>query len=419
MRIACALLGVALLGASEALQPIAGLGHARAQRIDSIDLAAEHERVHAVYVVQGGASVPDRLEYIRSDRPGAGWTPPLLVASVPIDSVRVAVVGGVLHVVAGQRLNHWTLPSAPAAPAAGLFDAAADRALAFEAAGSDAALWVAVIAGTTIGRAAQTPLELRVIRVGPGGERHSTVVGRFAPSVFSQVSPAMVIDGATVRVCAALNLESHVNSGGVDAISAAARIVYSESHDAGRTWTPVTDVVPPGRFSSVSGIALDGPGRTIYVSSFGIFRSDFRSGGWRDPVQIAPYRTSIAIGSERSGDVAVSGGIVAWIDGRFTRSDRRWWNPLGGFPWSDDDPLWSNNDVFSMRTADAGNASPTRLTGDETYAAALRLRTDGGRVLAAWAGRTHVSKRLADSPDPPAVFVAEIDVQTLSARDRR
>ena len=109
-----------------------------------------------------------------------------------------------------------------------------------------------------------------------------------------------------------------------------------------------------------------------------------------------------------------SRGRLVWIDTRFRKTDRHWWNPLGGVPWSDE-PDWKNNDVLSVAVSDvfalsagriqpkAGTA-PARLTEELSYASCARVRASKTRLFVLWSGRTKVGKRLDTYAQRPRLF---------------
>jgi hypothetical protein len=107
-------------------------------------------------------------------------------------------------------------------------------------------------------------------------------------------------------------------------------------------------------------------------------------------------------------------GRLVWIDTRFRKSDRHWWNPLGGVPWSDD-PDWKNNDVLTIAVSDIvalsvspvkANAliAPSRLTEQLSYANSARVRASRTRLFALWSGRSKVGKRLDTFGQKPRMF---------------
>ena len=108
-----------------------------------------------------------------------------------------------------------------------------------------------------------------------------------------------------------------------------------------------------------------------------------------------------------SGHVA-----VAWVDGRYRRSDQRWWNPLGGIPWSDN-PDWYNNDLFvatdAPQSASAAAALvPLRLTVDPSMTKDIAMVARDGRLLVFRSGRARVHKAPYDADAPPEVTQASV-----------
>lgn len=103
---------------------------------------------------------------------------------------------------------------------------------------------------------------------------------------------------------------------------------------------------------------------------------------------------------------------MAWVDARHRRSDRRWWSPLGGFPWGDN-PDWFNNDLFVATRADlpadpAATAAPVRLTPAESFTREVANAPRDGGLVVIRVGRARVRKSPEDAGAPPVVLQSQV-----------
>ena len=112
-------------------------------------------------------------------------------------------------------------------------------------------------------------------------------------------------------------------------------------------------------------------------------------------------------------------GIIAWIDSRFAETDRRWWKPLGGWPWSDQ-PDWSNNDIALMSIVDIQKSLGTgrselitqdrlqRITRPMSYADIMRVHASSNPYIVIWTGRSMVGKTKNSFGGNSEVFIVQI-----------
>ena len=412
--IVCVLVGLASCAqrpvepatASLPVSQIPGLGLGPLDDIDAADFAVSPQgEIHVVWravIRKEGAVTPEYpVLYARGEPGGPAWGRPIEVDRLG-EPPRIALAPGGAHVLFGPRLRHFVGDGrghfrelAPWVPSG------RGRARAFDVVRKGEELLVAYLLEIPAGS-----LELHVARAG-GPDR---TVARFPASFLSQPEPRLVAEGNRLHLLCAVNLPEGSEPGADEPF---ARIVFLSSPDGGATWTEPVEAARGHVAGAVALIPREGALHAFY-SAFGLWSTRSADGrNWSAPVAVAPYRTTLARGSTESGSMVGSpgpdGGFVAWIDARFRRSDRRWWNPLGGIPWSDDDPFWANNDVFALPLDGIGKAPPAtlrRLTPPLSFARSLRAAVIDGRTVLLWAGRLEVGKDPAASGRPPALFYA-------------
>jgi hypothetical protein len=331
-----------------------------------------------------------------------------------------------VHVLFGSKLRHFVTGTSQAAfrELAPLVSAGRGRALAFDVLSAGGGLVVAYLLEIPAQGSTAGALELHV--AGGAGLPDRTVA-RFPASVLRQPSPRLVVGGGRLHLLCAVNQEERrttlSNGRKVEEMAPVGAIFYLGSGDGGETWTqPVEVAGGRSRPPVVQAVELMArPGSLIAVySAFGLWAARSPDGrAWSAPVAMAPYATSLARGSTESGAVAAApgpdGSVLAWIDARFQKSDRRWWNPLGGVPWSDDNPLWANNDIFVLRLPEVEAAlagrpvAPHRLTSPLSSARSLRAgAAPEGRAILLWAGRRRVGKQPDTFHEPPVLLYVRL-----------
>lgn len=413
-------------GASFSVLQVPGLGLGPQDDIDAVDFAVDPlGTLHVVWravVKRPGSMAPEySVFYVRGEKGGEAWGRPIEIAGSSGEPPRIAFTSSTIHVLFGPKLRHFSGDGhGPFREEAPLVAAGRQRAVAFAASGAGDDLLVAYLLDVPGPAPAESALELHL--AGGAGGRPDAVVARFPGSVLRQADPRLVADGGRLHLLCALNGmgKSTVVSGGrtVEQSEPRGQLFYLRSIDGGATWTQPAEIAaaaPPPIVQAVDLVAHGGRLTALY-SAFGLWAARSADGEtWSAPVPVAPYSPSLSQGSSESGSVAAVAaadtGVLSWIDARFRESDRRWWNPLGGWPWSDADPLWANNDVFILSLPDldavlAGRpVNPRRLTPPLSFAYGLRARAaPGGRAVLVWAGRPKVGKRLDAFHQPPALF---------------
>lgn len=418
----------------------------REDNIRAVDVAiSDPGTLHVVWnvVLHGpeGTLPSYRTYYSRGDEWGTWWTAPVEVDST-IGSPRLLVDRDRIHVITGSRLRHLVKSYGDGKmwkDEGELLPAGYRRAAGFDAAIVDGTLMVVcfVRPDPPYDRAERTPKhrqQLLIIRppLLAKSKATSRVLAEFGASLSDPAYPRLLAVGRRLDLVVAVNLDEWWSEAqdGAAAVFERERVFYMGSSDGGVTWSQALEL-ETGATADASPVSGRRPieevdlirtptGLHIFLTGLGIFvirSSDGRR--WSAPLAINLYPTSLSMGEARSTSVSVAGSggneRVAWIDHRFRRSDRRAWNPLAGFPWSDDDPFWANNDVFTLKLSEVdafidtkSMVIPVRLTPPLSYARVVRVRSAAGRSVILWSGRREVGKDECSADAPPEIFFISI-----------
>ena len=424
---ACILLLAMLAGAcgkAEAPPPPAvsltdGSGLTPNDDIDGLDAATDARGdVHVVWRersnVYGGASIHARLVYRHGSGTPLHWGPRVVVAEggLAIGSAKVIVAADLVHVFAGARMHHWWWPVARGPlnnqedmlgqqdPAVGVFDA-------IETANGIMLAYLATDASDD-----QTVRGLRWSHTGPSRVFDIANIPRARSA--GRVAPQLHQFGRRLMLAWTENsLQEHWDKRiNTTAISATTTIHSTWSSDAGATWTGVRDVIT-GQPATIAALALAGKAEmpvALFATSC-LFESRLGANGWTSPLRIAGDGSNSLSGSGETSAVAAipcnDHSVVAWVDARNRLSDRRWWNPLGGFPWGDN-PDWYNNDLFIAKNAPQSSGSgpmlvSLRLTSPGSFTREIVVVEHDGQLLVFRTGRARVHKAPDDAGAAPEV----------------
>lgn len=393
----------------------AGAGLSPSDDITGLDAAvAADGSVHVVWRelldALGDYRWHDRLVYRRASGTPLRWGPRVVIADGGTDTgnPRLVATRDGMHILAGAHLHHWWLP-AGGAPTRDLGNLLADASLeagSFDAIASNDGL-VAAFAGAgpderNIGAIAWTPAGRRTpVRIAAYGRSHGASV-------------RLLRENGRLAVAWADNtlIQYRDPRDGMMAVTGQSGVRMAASPDEGKSWGPVARIAVPDT-SDIVGLAVDsGSGfPRVFYTSTALFATELRAGAWTPPMAIAKAargffqaapQASAAAATRCEGRLA-----LAWVDARHRRSDRRWWNPLGGFPWGDD-PDWDNNDLFVAtdvpRSATAAAAlEPSRLTTDLSMTKDVAIVARDGGLLVFRSGRARVRKASNDAGAPPEV----------------
>lgn len=402
--------------------------------IDAVDFAVDRDgSLHLVWRAAVGVLSPAagtvayRLLYARGERPGSvdpAWTAPIELEGRLAKPPRLVLHGGVLHIIQEEDLRHftsmdggrsWQEQPALRPPGGGIV-------LGLDVLSHGADLLLAYLI-----RPAADRLELRVLRRPASGDTSPAItVASFPGSIFTQPAPRLVAHGGQLHLLCGLNVENRrsVQSAGrtAEEVEVTGRLAALRSTDGGATWSP-----PVGIAAGTEGIKplaavelLSAGGRLhAFWSAFGLYTSRLgEDRGWSPATAVAPHRVSVSRGAYESGPVAAAaapgGAYVAWIDTRFRRSERRWWKPTGGIPWSDDNPAWAENDVLLLPLPEAAAAAgaqparPERLTPPGSLTRMLRARAGPDRLFLVWAGRPKTGKEITTSGAGPEILFTTV-----------
>jgi hypothetical protein len=104
-----------------------------------------------------------------------------------------------------------------------------------------------------------------------------------------------------------------------------------------------------------------------------------------------------------------------WIDDRYAGMDLAGYLPLplaAMILW-DDDPTWSNNDLFYAKIKDGKIRKRIRLTAPDSYVEhygkSIACGEIGGKIVVLWAGKRHIEKYLDIPAAPFEIFCKVID----------
>jgi len=395
-----------------------GSGLSPTDDIKGLDAAIDADgTVHVVWQELLGEysdSRGSRLVYRRGSGTPLHWGPRVLLAAGRSETENPQIVAtrrGV-HVFAGGQLHHWWLPvNAPIRDQGNLLGDDGPQADRFDA--------VATRDGVLIvfAKPAQSRREIYAIGWTPTGPRAPVLIAAYAHSYDARVQLLRVND-RWMAFWADNTLVDYLDpTDGRMATTGHSDVRMAESLDEGANWGPMARNAVSSK-SDIVGIAADSiaGAPAAFFASDGLYESSLRAGAWTSPLRIAGYDAGFFSGSTETSAVAATTcnghTALAWVDARYRRSDRRPWNPLGGFPWGDD-PDWDNNDLFvatdAPQSASAAAALvPLRLTVDPSMTRDIALVAREGRLLVFRSGRARVRKAPYDAGAPPELTQSSI-----------
>ena len=396
--------------AASAIDLAQSTGVTAGDRIDGLDLALDAQgNLHAVWRHTHGreGASRGRLMYRRGSGKPLRWSAPVVISTVAPGMPQVVARANGVHVFAGPRLHHWQLMEPGRVHEHGaLLDRAAPQVDAFDA----------LAAGNGISIVFRTsPLRSGLGLYG----LHWTQGGAAAPRPIAQALPssspgraAPRLHGAAGRLLA-IWTETRSSgafdaSSGVTSFQARDEILASWSTDGGVHWSPPARVAStPGSDVAAVAVADSGGSPVVFYAAHGVFSSHWQGNAWSPAAQRADHSAQSAPGATDITAVTAAScegaPAVAWADARHRRTDRRWWNPLGGAPWSDN-PDWANNDVFVIERAfarQAGGPRPQRLTQDGSYTGEIAMTARDGQLVVLHSGQARVGKSRHDANAAP------------------
>lgn len=391
--------------------------------IDGLDLVAGNNGdLHLVWQERIGTYGDRRRERIVYRRAGGKplrWSPPVAVAENRAGKPQVAVARDGVHVFAGARLHHWLLPTGGDAfvDQGALLTGEGPRANGFDAIASGDGIVIVFVAPDSID-------DQKVY-----GVRWSAA-GHTAPVAIADIPRAMPtwrlapklypLNGRLMTVWAEMgSANTFDEQTRVTTLNSAGRVHTAWSEDGGLSWEKATEVTPGSPPPSIRAVAAAGTAEAsiAFFAADGLFGSRWSRGAWTSPVRIEGYAPGSLSGSAETTAVAAAQcgkhTAVAWVDARYRRSDRRWWNPLGGIPWSDN-PDWYNNDLFVATHVDleadpdAVAIRPVRLTPAESFTSEIAIAQRDRELVVLRAGRARVRKSPGDAGAPPVILQSQI-----------
>lgn len=393
----------------------ADAGVAPSDEIDGLDLVVDARgTVHVVWRQRDANATSGRIFYRRGSGSPLRWGPPVMLATAVDGGPQVAAAPEGAHVLAGSRLRHWLVDDNGVATALGeRLAEGGQRAAGFDAIAADGGV---VVVFDAAGRRARPVLH--GLRWTPDGATGVLSIDSAAgASASPRIAPRLLHSGGRLMALWTVSRPEKTFDGatGVTAFRAAAEIRAAWSGDAGRAWQSAASVASVGG-SDIADIAVASVNGApvALLAAHGLFETRWTGNGWSPVVQVADHARLPRGGATEvtAVDAAAcdAGLAMVWVDARHRRTDRRWWNPLGGVPWSDN-PDWANNDAFldmSSRAASAGGRArpPRRLTADGSYTGAIVIARRGAELVVLHAGRANVGKSRRDGGTPPRILHA-------------
>lgn len=396
-----------------------GSGLSPKDEINSLDAAIDVDgTMHVVWqerLDEYGDSRDTRIIYRRGSGTPLRWGPRVVIADGGMETENPQLVATHLgvHVFAGAYLHHWWLPAGGApirdlgnllgeqGPQAGRFDAAASK---------DGVLIVFAKPG-------RSKREVYAIGWTSTGPRAPVLIATYAHSYDARLQLLRANDRWMAFWSDNTLVHYRDPRDGMMATGEHSDVRMAATLGEGASWGPVVRRTVSDRADIVdiaAGSVAGAP--AVFVAADGLYKTDLRAGIWTPPLRIAGYDKGFFSGSTETSAVAATQcdghTALAWVDARHRRSDRRWWNPLGGFPWSDN-PDWFNNDLFvatdlSKSASMAAKVAPLRLTADLSMTRDIAIIARGGRLLVFRSGRSRVRKAPYDAGAAPEVTLSSV-----------
>lgn len=404
------------------LQQIPGIELGVNSDISAVDFVVdEHETLHVVWAVKPNRTIAskERIFYARGENSGNSWSRPVQLADESTPSVKISARNGEVHVVFGLKLQHmmsrdngnsWNMLEP-------LITSNDTSARMFDLAMTPGQLIALYASMSRAGRGIPASSELSVVRWSPNNPSPPRRIVWVEDEI---ASLRLVRDSERLHAVVSLNAGRKVTKGNVTEYQTVATILYLLSNDDGTTWSSPASVFASARDGSSRNIPSFAKGNIellpfhgelfVFFHGSRLFMSRSTNGAqWTEPASVTEYETSplSATYSSRSVSAAAinASARLVWIDSRFRNTDRRWWKPLGGWPWSDQ-PDWTNNDVFTMPFSQSGTGKTVveHLTPPLAYADTVRVHASPQRYVILWSGRRKVGKTLDAFNEPPSLF---------------
>jgi hypothetical protein len=402
--------------------------------IVSADLAlGDGQTMHVVWnaAVQKDPSMMPRNTsyYVRSKDGGNNWTTPIVIDN-SFGAPRIVASGNHLHIVAGPWLNHFTSNDGgkswsdlgPLMPKTVKGNVSCDLAMIDASSCAIVCLVQPRTPYDRIKRSSEHRQRLLFGYIAEHSKSEFSTIATFPASVSPPPPPRLLLVDGVLHVLAGVNEDQWQQFSGsvnVPALKVVGRM-YTLRSDDGQIWSNPVDLLKSDGhlepIEAVEGLAIEGQ-LYAFFSANGVLAARSMNGKtWTQARQVSSYRTMISPGgaysSLLSAAVNPSGkGLIAWIDERYRRSTSRWWNPLGGIPWSDDTQLLRNNDIFILELSQVDSLLdrgvqpfPVRVTSSMDFTRLVRFQWQGDQFVLLWVGRREVGKQLDSRGFPPEIF---------------
>ncbi len=403
--------------------------------IRAIDFTVdEQESLHLGWILNPTRSrlAQEKIFYARGDRGGASWSQPQKLADNCPKFVRVLVTTDGVHVLCGNKLRHFFSSDGGNSwrELAPLLSDTEGYALVSDVISVNDGL-IAAYLGRSIVTSESTKKEIGLYITKWSSNKLTTPL-RIASLVGnSPIALRLAANEDHLHLLCTISDERQIKEKNYTRFESSVQLFYLQSQNIGITWSsPVEISLNESQGVTVKPSGIQTIGETIELLPLGqelfafyhnidLYMTYTADGStWSPPVNITSYQPSwlaAAFYSRSVSAAAVNGhGRLVWIDSRYRKSDRQWWKPLGGWPWSDA-PDWANNDIFTLPLSDivaivkGGQQlrhviTPQRLTPPLSYADQVQLRASHTRLFMVWSGRRKVGKQFDTFEQPAELF---------------
>lgn len=390
--------------------------------IDGLDLApGSSGALHLVwrerYGLYGGNARHDRILYRRGHGRPLRWDPPIVISDKAIGTPQVAIASDGVHVFAGAHLTHWALPEGggPVSARGDMLGSEAPLAGAFDAVGIGDAVTIFYLASDR-----SRDRNAYSLRWSADAGTSSAVVETLSPGAPAVQPLPRLLSGAGNALAAVWANNSLVerldDRTGVTTYRSGGHVHAAWSRNGGRSWERVGKVTTTPLASPVGAVTIAGTpaAPVIAYGATSLLFSRWGEDGWEPPITlIKPEFFSAGSRAAIAATQCAEGFALTWTDKRNQGTDRRWWKPLGGVPWSDS-PDWINNDLFVLlgnaatRALAGEPASPRRLTVSGSLTSEVAIAHRDGELIVLRVGRADARKSPDDAGAMPAIEQSSI-----------
>lgn len=414
------------------------------ENIQFMDFITDNKGIiYLVWTVGGTNNKPveSKTFFSKSTNEGKSWSNPINIAGSPLSKIKLIKTEAptVLHLFFADGKEHFISIDEGVAWKQVNAIAAEERIQAFDIiATKDRNLIAAYLVKSKGNTSSQESLDVLTTRWDSqtnamSKPEHITTFG-FGRSSISSNALKLAYNGNVLHIVCAIKKMTTITQGNTTSYSDSTFLYDLSSQDNGIKWSSAQDVLGSEKYakknhSSIMGINLLSTDKDllilylaerIYVKAL--------SDREHPPVDIINYSPGALSPDFYVMSLASvpfkSSGVVVWIDSRFTKTDRKWWKPLGGWPWSDQ-PDWSNNDIFLMgastiqrllqssKPEQISQNDYIRITPPLSVADVVRIHTLKQDYIVMWTGRWQIGGSKNSPKESNEIFMVKVPITTI------